>query len=385
MKTAIVHDWLTGMRGGEKCLEVFCELFPDADLFTLIYRRGHLTPVIEQMKIHTSWIQRLPGNSLYYRHLLPLFPRALESFDFSGYDLVISSSHCVAKGAVTGPETLHLCYCYTPMRYAWDMYEHYFGAHRLRGPLRLVIPPLIRRLRKWDERTAGRVNTYSAISSYVAERIGKYYGRQAVVIYPPVDLSAFSPAPSSGDYYLMVNALAPYKRVDLAIEAFNGSGQELRIIGTGQDRERLAAMAGDNIRFLGWVSREELAEQYRNCRAFIFPGEEDFGITPLEAMASGRPVIAYGRGGVTETVVAHPGGPSGGAADTGKAPTGVFFEEQTPAALQDAVRFFEGHQGDFDGRAIRDSAAPFGRERFRKEFSEFVQRELARFREKGAS
>jgi len=369
LKTAIVHDWLTGMRGGEKCLEVMCELYPDADLFTLIYRHGHLSPAIERMKIRTSWIQRLPGRQVYYRHLLPLFPSAVESFDFSGYDLVISSSHCVAKGAVTGPETLHLCYCYTPMRYAWDQYEQYFGAHRVGGLKRLVIGSLIGRLQRWDAATADRVDSYVAISQHVAKRILKYYDRKATVIYPPVDISSFSPSSGGGDYYLMVNALAPYKRVDLAIEAFNGLGRELRIVGTGQDMERLRQLAGRNVRFLGWVSREELARQYAGCRAFIFPGEEDFGITPLEAQASGRPVIAYGRGGVLETVRPH------GGTDE---PTGVFFHEQTALSLAEAVRSFEEREGDFSPDAIRTSVLSFDRPRFASEFGAFVEGERER-------
>jgi len=369
VKTAIVHDWLTGMRGGEKCLEVMCELYPDADLYTLIYRPGHLSPVIEKMNIRTSWIQHLPGRQLYYRHLLPLFPSAVESFDFSGYDLVISSSHCVAKGAVTSADTLHLCYCYTPMRYAWDQYEQYFGTHRVGGLKRLVIGSLIGRLQRWDAATADRVDSYAAISQHVAARILKYYDRQAEVIYPPVDISSFAPSSGGGDYYLMVNALAPYKRVDLAIEAFNGLGRELRIIGSGQDKQRLERLAGRNVRFLGWVSREELAEQYAGCRAFIFPGEEDFGITPLEAQASGRPVIAFGRGGVLETVRPH------GGTDE---PTGIFFQEQNASSLAEAVRAFEEREGDFFPDAIRASVLPFDRPRFAREFAAFVESERER-------
>lgn len=369
MKTAIVHDWLTGMRGGEKCLEVICELYPDADLFTLLYRRGHLSPAIEGMKIRTSWIQNLPGREIYYRHLLPFFPSAVESFDLSPYDLVLSSSHCVAKGAVTAPGSLHLCYCYTPMRYAWDQYEQYFGAHRVGPAKRMVIAPIIARLQRWDAATAGRVDSYAAISSHVARRIKKYYNREAEVIYPPVDVSSFAVSEHKGDYYLMVNALAPYKRVDIAIEAFNGLERELRIIGAGQDRERLEKLAGKNIHFLGWVSREELAQQYSSCRALVFPGEEDFGITPLEAQACGRPVIALGRGGVCETVRPY-----------GKAenPTGVFFERQEAAALEEAVRFFEEHEGEFSPEAIRASVLSFDRPRFKKEFAAFVEREKAR-------
>ncbi len=377
MKTAIVHDWLTGMRGGEKCLEAICELFPDAALFTLLHRPGHLSPTIEDMDIRTSWLQRLPGRQAYYRHLLPLFPKAVESFDLSGFDLVLSSSHCVAKGAVPAAGALHLCYCYTPMRYAWDQYDHYFGTHRLGPVTGRIIPPLIRRLRRWDVETAGRVHSYAAISAYVAERIRRYYGRDSTVIHPPVELGAFSVSPSRGDHYLMVNALAPYKRVDIAIEAFNFLGRELRIIGTGQDRTRLERLAAPNIRFLGWVSREDLAREYSRCRAFIFPGEEDFGITPLEAQASGRPVIAFGRGGVTETVRPHPDFPSPGSwpLPEGGA-TGIFFTGQDAPSLVEAVRFFESREGDFSPQSVRESVLRFDRPRFKEEFSAFVEREL---------
>jgi glycosyltransferase involved in cell wall biosynthesis len=357
------------MRGGEKCLEAICELYPEADLYTLIYRPGHLSPTIESMPIKTSWIQNLPGRQIYYRHLLPLFPAAIESFDFSGYDLIISSSHCVAKGAVTPSGALHLCYCYTPMRYAWDQFEQYFGSHRVGLAKRLVIGRFIGRLQRWDAATADRVDSYVAISNYVAGRIRTYYGREAAVIHPPVDISFFSSSAGGGGYYLMVNALAPYKRVDLAVEAFNRLGRELRIVGTGQDLDRLRRMAGKNVKFLGWVSREELAAQYAGCRALIFPGEEDFGITPLEAQASGRPVIAYGRGGVRETVRPH------GGTDN---PTGVFFETQDASSLAGALHYFEEHEGDFVADAIRAWALPFDRPRFKEQFAAFVEGERAR-------
>ncbi len=380
MKTAIVHDWLTGMRGGEKCLEEMCVLFPDATIYTLLYRKGHLSPTIEAMKIRTSPIQRLPGWRAYYRHLLPFFPAAVESFDLSGYDLVISSSHCVAKGAVTGPETLHLCYCYTPMRYAWDQYESYFAANRLRWWERFLIPPLIRRLRRWDLSTVGRVDSFAAISNYIAERIRECYGRESVVIYPPVDVEAFSISPSPGDHYLMVNALAPYKRVDIAVEAFNRLGRELRIVGTGQDRSRLEQLAGKNIRFLGWLSPDHLAREYASCRALIFPAEEDFGITPLEAQASGRPVIAFGRGGATETVRPHPGFPAAGTWPVREgAPSGVLFPHQSADSLTGAVRFFEEHADDFSPERIRASVLPFDRAVFRSRITRYVEREVAAF------
>jgi glycosyltransferase involved in cell wall biosynthesis len=373
-RVAIVHDWLTGMRGGEKCLEAMCELFPDATLFTLLHRPGHLSPAIERMRIRTSWIQRVPARDRVYRHLLPLYPRAIESLDLSGHDLVISSSHCVAKGVLTPPGATHLCYCYTPMRYAWDQYGHYFGADRLAWWNRRLIPKLIGRMRAWDVATAGRPHRYAAISRHVAARIRAYYRRDADVIYPPVDISAFTPG-AGGSSYLMVNAFAPYKRVDVAVEAFNRLGRELLIIGNGQDEERLRRMAGPNVKFLGWVTPGALHRAYASCRAFVFTAEEDFGITPVEAQACGRPVIALGRGGALETVVPHPGFPAGAVWPAAAGPpTGVLFPEQSAAALVEAVRFFEAHERDFDPGATRASVERFDRPRYLAEFKAWVER-----------
>jgi len=374
-RVAIVHDWLTGMRGGEKCLEAMCELFPEATLFTLIYRRGHLSPAIERMRIRTSWIQRLPGWRRIYRHLLPLYPRAIESFDLGGYDLVISSSHCVAKGVRAAPGATHLCYCYTPMRYAWDQYEHYFGPGRLAWWNRRLVPRLIGRMRAWDVATAGRPHRYAAISRHVAARIKAAYGRESEVLYPPVDLATLPQGDGAGGYYLMVNAFAPYKRVDLAVEAFNRLGRELRIVGTGQDEARLRRMAAPNVRFLGWVAPERLREAYAGCRAFVFTAEEDFGITPVEAQGCGRPVIALGRGGALETVSPHPGFPASRAwPEAGGVPTGVLYSEQSADALVGAVRFFEAHERDFEPAAIRASVRRFDRPRYLSEFKAWVER-----------
>ncbi len=376
-RVALVHDWLTGMRGGEKCLEAMCELFPEATLFTLLYRRGHLSPAIERMDIRTSWIQHLPARQRIYRHLLPLYPRAIESFDLSGYDLVISSSHCVAKGARAAPGATHLCYCYTPMRYAWDQYEHYFGPERLTWWNRRLIPRLIGRMRAWDVATAGRPHRYAAISRHVAARIKSAYSREAEVLYPPVDLAPLRQGDGAGGYYLMVNAFAPYKRVDLAVAAFNRLGSELRIVGTGQDEARLRRLAGPNVRFLGWISPEALREAYADCRALVFVAEEDFGITPVEAQGCGRPVIALGKGGTLETVIPHPDFPLPGAwPAAGASPTGVLYPEQTSDALVEAVRFCEAHERDFNPAAIRASVRRFGRPRYLAEFKSFVERNL---------
>ena len=368
LRVALVHDWLTGMRGGEKCLEVFCELFPDADLFTLLHVKGKLSPVIERMAIHTSFVQRLPGVERRYRNYLPLFPRAIEQLDFSAYDLVLSSSHCVAKAATPRPGALHVCYCHTPMRYVWDLYDEYFGPRRAGWVTRVAMAALAGGLRRWDRNTARRVHRFIANSEFVAARIRRHYGREAVVINPPVDCARFSVADRPGDYYLVAGAFAPYKRFDLAVEAFTRLGRPLKVAGGGYDDTRLRALAGPNVEFMGRCSDEELAQLYAQCRAFIFPGQEDFGIMPLEAMASGRPVIAYGSGGALETVVGL---------DQRTAPaTGVFFHEQTVGSLCDAVRAFESHAGAFEPHAIRQHALAFDRAVYKRKIHDFIDSEV---------
>ena len=357
MRVALVHDWLTGMRGGERCLEVFCELFPDADLFTLLHVPGSVSPVIENRRIITSFIQRLPRAARQYRHYLPLFPLAIERFDFRGYDLILSSSHCVAKGARRHAGATHVCYCFTPMRYVWDRYDDYFGPRASRA-LRLGMPPVAAALRAWDRRTSARVDRFVAISRFVAARIEGAYGRRSDVIYPPVDLSRFTPATGPGDYYLVVSALVPYKRVDLAVSAATALGRRLLVVGTGPEDARLRAAAGPSVEFLGWRSDADVADLYAGCRAVFFPSVEDFGIVPLEAMAAGRPVIALGAGGAAETIV--PVGPSD---DVGA--TGVFFGEQTVPAVIEALRTFEEHESRFDPKALRARAEPFDRPIFR--------------------
>lgn len=357
MKVAIVHDWLTGMRGGEKCLECFCELFPRADLYTLIHTRGSCSPAIESMRIMRSFVDRLPGKDRYYRHMLPLFPVAIERFILKDYDLILSSSHCVAKGIIPGPNSVHVSYVHSPMRYVWDMYDDYFGPDKVSAALGMIVPFFATYLRTWDVASSARVDHFIANSGHVAKRIEKFYRRQASVIHPPVDLSRFNPAPEIGDYYLMVSAFAPYKRVDLAVEAFGELGYPLKIVGTGQEDARLRRMAGPNIEFLGWQPDEALPELYARCKAFIFPGEEDFGITPLEAMASGRPVIAYAKGGALETV----------RGDENDDPTGVFFASQTREDLIRAVQRFETQIGRFDPDRTRRHAASWSRERFMRD------------------
>jgi len=369
VKVALVHDWLNGMRGGEKCLEVFCELFPEAHLYALFHEKGRMSPTIEAMDIRTSFVQKLPGVYKRYRYYLPLFPRAIGRFDFSDYDLIISSSHCVAKGAKPGPGTKHLCYCFTPMRYVWDMYEQYFGGDR-GGIAGRVMPLFRKRLQRWDVRASERVHRFVAISEHVRDRIRRHYGRDADLIYPPVDCGRFKPAEKTEDYYLIVSAFAPYKRLDIAVEAFNKSGRTLKIIGGGQDAKNLRDIAGDNVELLGPQDDEALAHYYAHCRAFIFPGEEDFGITPLESQAAGRPVIAYAKGGALETVV--PLNPRGGTKTLSGPATGVFFYEQTAEALNEALDIYERKAGDFDPAAARENAMRFDRARFKEEFRDYV-------------
>ncbi len=373
MKTAIIHDWLTGMRGGEKCLEVFCELFPDADLFTLVHDPGSASPAIERMRIKTSFIGRLPGAKAGFRRYLPLFPLAVEGFDLRGYELVLSSSHCAAKGVIPPPASVHVCYIYTPMRYAWDMYHEYFPGGKSGLASRLLVPFFMNRLRAWDVASSARVDRFAAISRHVARRVELYYRRDSEVIYPPVDLDAYRPGGEDGGFFLMVSALVPYKRVDLAVSAFNMLGLPLVVIGAGPEEERLRSMARGNVQFLGWQDHAVLARRYASCRAFVFPGEEDFGITPLEAQASGRPVIAYGAGGALETVAGL------GDAPEGEQPTGVFFREQTAECLAAAVERFIREEGAFrDREAVRRNTIRFSRPRFRDEIARFINKAVGR-------
>jgi glycosyltransferase involved in cell wall biosynthesis len=372
MRVALVHDWLTGMRGGERCLEVFCELFPAADLYTLLHVPGSVSSLIERRRIVTSFIQGLPGARDRYRSYLPLFPAAVHRFDLSGYDLVLSSSHAVAKGVRVPPGALHVCYCFTPMRYVWDLYGQYFGPAAAAGPLtRAAMPAVAAWLRRWDRRTAAGVHHFVAISSFIADRIGRAYGRVADVIHPPVDVARFRPDGSAGDYYLVVSALTPYKRVDLAVEAATRLGRRLVVVGTGPEGPRLRARAGPTVQFRGWQDDAAVADLLAGCRALLFPPLEDFGIAPLEAMASGRPVIAYGAGGALETVV-----PPG----AGAPPTGLLFVPQTVDALAGAMVRLESGAVDFEPKALRRRAEAFDRPVFRDRVDRYLSGRLAEHR-----
>lgn len=362
LKVALVHDWLVSTRGGESVLASFCRLFPDAPVYTLFHEPESMTgvvgDVIRSADVRTSFLQRIPGASRVHRALLPLFPYAMESFDLRAFDLVLSSSHCVAKGVIVRPDALHVSYIHTPMRYAYEQLPDYFGPGRVPALARVPIQAAMHHLRLWDETTASRVDHYLANSHHVAQRVLTRYRRPAHVVPPPVDLTRFRLGTAEehrAGHFLMVGAFAPYKRVDLAVQAFNQLGLPLDIIGGGQDEQRIRALCGPTVRMLGRLPDEDVAESYARARAFIFPGEEDFGITPLEAMAAGTPVLALGRGGATETVM--------DVEDTSVS-TGVFFAEQTLDGMVAAVQRFVALEPRFRPEAARARAMQFARDRF---------------------
>lgn len=367
-RIAIVHEWLTSMRGGEKCVEALCELFPNATLYTLVHAKGSVSPTIERMPIRTSFIQRLPFATTRYRHYLPLFPLAVERFDLRGYDIVISSNHAVAKGVRTHPSTLHICYCHTPMRYIWHLYDEYFGAGRAGLLTRTAMKALVGYLRSWDVKTARNPHYFIANSENVRRRIRELYHRDADVIYPPVDTSFFKISEKPGEYFLIVSALVPYKRIDLAIEAFNQTEERLVIIGNGPEQPKLRQIARRNIVFVGWQPDEELKQYYAGCKALIFPGEEDFGIVPVEAMACGKPVIAYARGGALETVI-----------DAPAKRTGILFREQTVRSLLEALERFRA--ANFSAEELRRHALTFDREVYKEKMSSYIFQKWQEFKE----
>lgn len=360
LRVALVHDWLTGMRGGEKVLEALLELFPRADVFALLHVPGSVSPAIEARRISTSFVQRLPDAARRYRSYLPLFPRAIESFDLTGYDLVLSSSHCVAKGAVAPPGVPHLCYCHTPMRYIWDQADAYLAPGRAHPLVRAVAPALIERLRRWDRASAAGVDAFVANSAHVRERVRRCWGREAAIVHPPVEIERFRPAARREDFYLIVSALVPYKRIDLAIEAVGRLGRPLVVAGSGPELDRLRALAPATTRFTGWASDAEISDLMGRCRALLMPGVEDFGIVPVEAQAAGAPVIALGQGGALETVIAGDGPDA----------TGVFFAEPSVESLVEGVLRFE--RRSFDLGAARANAARFGREIFLEQMRQHV-------------
>ncbi|HEY8495377.1 MAG TPA: glycosyltransferase [Myxococcota bacterium] len=367
VRVALIHDWLTGLRGGERLLDELLALWPDADVFTLVHVPGATTPRIDARVRATSPLQRVPGAGRRWRALLPLHPWAARRLRVAGYDLAVSVHHAVAKAARVAPETPHLCLCLTPMRYVWDQADAYLG----RGARRLAAAPLVTALRRFDRATAGpaHVDRFVAISRAVADRVRRHYGRPAAIVHPPVDVERFQPdGRPPDDFYLLVSAFVPYKRDALALAALARLGRRLVVVGDGPGRAALARRAARNVEFVGRVSDAELARLAARCRALIQPQEEDFGITAVEVQAAGRPVVAFGRGGAVDTVVPLTGPPEAAARATG-----VWFEEQTPESLVRALVRFETAEPFFDAKAIRAHAERFSAARFRTE----IEREAA--------
>ena len=369
MKTAIVHDWLVTYAGAERVLEQMLAVYPEADVYSLIdfvpeAERGFLGG----RNIHTSFLQRLPGMRRRYRSSLPLMPLAIEQFDLSGYDLVLSSSYAVAKGVLTGPDQLHLCMCYSPMRYAWDLQHQYLRETGLDGGIKGALARwMLHRVRIWDQRTANGVDGFIAISRFIARRIWKVYRRESSVIYPPVDVEGFTPQGPRENFYVTASRMVPYKRIDLIVEAFAAMPErQLVVIGDGPEARRLRAKGAPNVRFLGQQGFTELRDHLRRARAFVFAAEEDFGIAPLEAQACGTPVIAFGKGGVRETVL--------GLDDPH--PTGVFFEEPTVASIVAALARFDGDGHRITPDSCRTNALRFSPDRFRREFRGYVEQQI---------
>src|SRR6516162_2679441 len=361
MKVAIIHYWLVGMRGGEKVVEALCEMYPQADIFTHVYAPEMVSDQIRQHRIIPTFINSLPRAPKLYKTFLPLMPLALEQLDLRGYDLVISSESGPSEGVIPPAESLHVCYCHTPMRYIWNMYHDY---RQSAGWLaRQMMPPLTHYLRMWDVTSVARVDSFVANSATVARRIKRYYAADATVIHPPVDTDAFCPAAPSeiGDYFLMVGELVPYKKPDLAIRAFNELKLPLVVIGAGEMLGKIRSLAGPTVKIMGSQPFDVLKQYYARCRALIFPGEEDFGMVPVEAMASGRPVIAYGRGGALETVSAGL--------------SGIFFETQTVEDISSAVKRFS--KLEIDPQGIAAHAKRFGRDRFLQEIRAHISGLLA--------
>ena len=381
MRTALVHDWLTGMRGGERALERMAAMHPTAPISTLVWKRGSVSAALESHPIRTSFLQRLPGAEEKYRWFLPLYPRAIEAFDFSGADTVISTSHAAAKSVITPPGTFHICYVHTPMRYVWDLEQAYFPPGRFRWPLSWYVRDTCARLRAWDKATSHRPHTLLTNSEYVAERIRRHWGRDAEVIYGPADVERFAAGTGAREGYLLAGAFAPYKRADLALAACGALGRPVRVAGSGPERARLERLAPPGTQFLGWVAEEDMPALYSDARAFLFPGEEDFGLMPLEAMASGTPVIAFGRGGALETVgrgasaAALAAVAAGGVA---RVPGGVLFGTQSAECLTEAIRCFERER--FDPHELRALALPFSAEAFDARFRDALERGQEAFR-----
>ncbi|MDD5590021.1 MAG: glycosyltransferase [Candidatus Portnoybacteria bacterium] len=357
MRVALVHDYLNQYGGAERVLEAFCEIWPEAPIFTLVYNKKRTGGAFEGRRIKPSFLQKIPLAKSFHRPFMPLMPMAIESFDFSKYDIVISDSASFAKGVITRPNTLHICYCHTPTRYCWDDCHRYIKEFGYPSFITKVIPFFLNYLRVWDEAAAQRPDKFIANSNFVARRIEKYYGLSSEVIHPPVKCDLFRIAEDAGFFFIVARFLS-YKRVDVAIRAFNALGWPLKIAGNGPELNRLKKIAGPNIEFLGLVSDDKLRDLYGRCRAFIFPQEEDFGITAVEAMAAGRPVIAYRAGGALEIIK--------------EGASGLFFDEQTPESLIKALKNFNDE--NFKPEIIRQEALAFDKEIFKQKIKQFVER-----------
>jgi glycosyltransferase involved in cell wall biosynthesis len=364
LRIALASDALAtagGAGGAENVLVAMKSLFPEAPVYTTVYNPAKMPECMASWDIRTSFIQNLPAGKTKYQMYLPLMPTAIEQLDFETYDLVISGHHSVIKGIVTRPDALHLCYCYSPMRYAWDLYHRYLNAAEIKSWQKPLIPWLMNYIRLWDASSANRVDVFVAISHHVRQRITKFYRRESTVIYPPVATERFTPnGQKDDDFYLMVGRMVGYKRHDLAVEAFNKNGRPLVIIGDGPERTKLEPLAAPNIKFLGRQPEAVVRDHLQRCRGFIFPGEEDFGIAPVEAMASGRPVLAFARGGAMETVV--------------EGLSGVFFNEASAQSLNEALKRSEERVWHSD--RIAEHARQFSYERFLREFAQIVEQSL---------
>ena len=356
MRVALIHYWLVNWRGGEKVLRAIADLFPDADIFTHVVDPALVAQRFPNRNVSTTFVARLPYARRFYQRYLPLMPLALEQLDLRRYDLVISSESGPAKGVIVAPHATHICYCHSPMRYVWDMYHDY--REQSRGVTRALMSPMLHYMRLWDQASAQRVDRYVANSHFVAQRIDKYYRRTADVIHPPVAVDTFDASRPAEDFYLSVGQLVQYKRIGLLVQAFNKLNRPLVIIGDGEMLPSLRRMAKPNVQFLGRQPSEVIRDYYARCKALVFPGIEDFGMVPVEAMASGRPVIAFGQGGVRESVI--------------DGYTGVFFHEQTPLALADAVLRFESAADEFDPQVIRAHARQFSEQAFKERFRSFI-------------
>lgn len=366
MSIALVHEWISVIGGSEKVLKEFCKIFPDHHLFTLFYKKDSLVNLgLDEERITASFLNRINGISKVYRSLLPLFPTAIESLDISGYELIISSSHIAAKGIIPKPYQTHICYCHTPARYLWDMSNEYLKRKGLdKGLLSILSHTVLNYLRLWDVSTSNRVDYFIANSEYTKKRIKKYYNRDSVVIYPPVDVDRFTHSDQKGDYFLFLSRLVPYKRADIAVKAFSDLKIPLVVAGDGPEYKRLKKVASKNILFTGYLSDEEVARYLSAARALIYPSEEDFGITMVEALASGTPVIAFFRGGAAEIVK-----------DVRKSenPNGVLFDRQSSESLTEAIKIFLEREKVFDGKKIKDSSSRFSKDIFREKIINYLK------------